>query len=330
MPNDNEQREISPCEVAPEVELFFGDANDAEARIYARLLSNAPPDGWEITGVVTGPTCRFAKTLPAAIRFRSCGPGAGPLAEAIVPDPCFWTPDLPFLYRCHLEVGRLPAGAKPAAPLAGAANGFRIASPHQPGAVRGGDRWLGIRRWGTIGRSLYLDAKRWVPRGVHRDAPTAADLAAAREASAALYVATADDALCLAASQLGVPLFVDLRGAAQIVEEIRRLGQWPAVFAILLDPTFPCGDELRAAARNTLFAARIDGPASTQVPSWAQAIVCTAEKGDGLPPAARQSNVPLIVVRRLPVATSIGEARAACDRLQFDLAPRGDFAGYFV
>src|SRR6516225_4867325 len=84
--------------------LFFGEANEAEARVYARLPSAVPLDGYQLTGRLIGPECCFAKTLPATIPFVDRGPGNGLLTEAIVPDPCFWTPELPFLYRAIVEV----------------------------------------------------------------------------------------------------------------------------------------------------------------------------------------------------------------------------------
>ncbi len=39
---------------------------------------------------------------------------------------------------------------------------------------------------------------------------------------------------------------------------------------------------------------------------------------------------PIVAVRRLSQPAKIEEQRAACDALQRDLAPFGDFAGYIV
>jgi hypothetical protein len=93
------------------LELFFGEATDAEARVYARLPEDGPLDGWEISGTLTGPECRFAQTLRATFSFRDLGPGQGLLAEAIATEPCFWAPDLPFLYRCSVGVQPLGCAA---------------------------------------------------------------------------------------------------------------------------------------------------------------------------------------------------------------------------
>ncbi len=113
------------------LEVFFGDANPAEARVYARTANEK-----SITGQLTGPECEFAKTLPARIPFSPLAGNRG-ISEAIIPDPCFWTPELPFLYRAQLDVG-----------------GDRT------------ERIIGIRRFGVRDRHLHFDGKRFVLRAV--------------------------------------------------------------------------------------------------------------------------------------------------------------------
>jgi hypothetical protein len=308
------------ADLGSQIDLFFGDANEAEARIYARLPSTESLALTNISGRIIGPDCRFAKTLPATIPFVNRGPGAGGvLLEATIPDPCFWTPELPFLYRVTIQIR-------------GETGEFNI------------QRCLGIRRSGAIGRSLYLDGKRWVARGVCRDQAHRSDLFAARQSSAALLLPAGDEALCLEASRLGVPLFVHVAASLRdaqtesrrdsstcLAAEIRRLGQWPAVFVIVLDPALPIGKELRAAARNTLFAARFDGAAvNFALPDWAQLAVCDCDVLKPIATTANDRDIPIVAVRRLPTPIGIADSREACDRLQFDLATSGDFAGYFV
>jgi hypothetical protein len=46
--------------------------------------------------------------------------------------------------------------------------------------------------------------------------------------------------------------------------------------------------------------------------------------------AARQLQLPIIVYRPHADAQTAEQARAACDQLQREAAPLGDFAGYFV
>ena len=335
------------------LELFFGDATDAEARVYARLPGDAPLDGWQLTGTLTGPECRFAKTLPAKFSFRDLGAGQGLLAEAIITEPCFWTPDLPFLYRC--AVGVQPSGCRVAgaggaaeAPVGSTGKRSLPVSPDTGASLRSSpghpaiERLFGIRRLGAIGHSLYLDGERWVARGVCRDRADISDLADARESSAVLCLPSPDDAFCLEASHLGVPLFVDLDGdEALLLPEIRRLAQWPSVFAIILDHSSAIGPEHRAAARNTLFAvtwprlsetraASLGEPRPRAVPDWAQLAICSAVSIDFFAAAIRDCQLPVTAVRQISPNASIPQARSACDRLQFDLAPVGQFAGYLV
>jgi hypothetical protein len=307
---------------AADLEIFFGDANDVEARVYARLPGAAPRDAWEISGKLTGPECQFAKTLPATIGFIDRGTGAGLLAEAVAPDPCFWTPELPFLYRCTIEIRNAKYEVR---------NESVEQSDFESASSFTVDRWIGIRRLGRVGRSFHLDGKRWVARGVCRDRATITDLNVAREAAAALHVPEADEEFCLEASRLGVPLIVGLDvDSAKTLSEIRRLGQWPAVFAIALDPALVGEIEVRAAAKNVLFAARIENMNAMAPPVWADFVICPPNLIDNFAEASNKLTIPIIAVRKSSGAIDVRQGRAACDKLQFDLAPIGDFAGYFV
>jgi hypothetical protein len=300
---------IDPATVAERLELFSGEANEAEARVYARLPADGPLDGWELSGRLIGPECRFSQTLSATIRLSDRGPGAGLLAEAVVPDPCFWTPELPMMYRAIVDVRK--TNAEPCTATA--------------------ERWFGIRRLGTLGRSLYFDGKRWVPRGAYCERATAADLSSARATGTVLRVPSPDDALCLEASRLGVPLLADVRGdAADVAREVRRLGKWPAVFAVVLDPKEMLDKEIRAASRNLLFAACVTSGEAIAIPAWVQLIVWHVDRAPASAIPTGQRQLPIIAVRPLRESAGMAESRAACDRLQYDLAPQGDFAGYFV
>jgi hypothetical protein len=44
-----------------------------------------------IEGLITGPYCAYARTLPATYPIRS--------GQVSIVDPCYWTPELPFLYQ---------------------------------------------------------------------------------------------------------------------------------------------------------------------------------------------------------------------------------------
>lgn len=314
-----------PKASATHLELFFGDASDAVARVYARLPCDETTTGSHLAGELIGPECRFAQTLSARIPFQDRGPGESLLAEAVVPDPCFWTPELPMLYRARIEWKELETKG-----LGPATEGIDIVvSGHAPDkeGSRILEKWLGIRRLGTRGRSLALDAERWVPRGLCVERIGVDDLKAAREANVVLCGPPPDDDVCLEASQHGVPLLIELSAPPeQLADDVRRLGQWPAVFLVVLEPEAAIDATIRESARNLLFAAKFSADEPIVPLPWAQLLLCdvTAES------ASRVSDMPLPILARRRASTQIDAARAACDRLQYDLATAGDFAGYLV
>ncbi len=303
--------------LAERLELFFGEAYQGEARIYARLAGVPDAGPWRIGGQLIGPECRFSHTLPATIPFRSLsGTGLGqretPLAEAILPDPCFWTPDVPLLYRARIELSSAEQRALEAKPVII-------------------ERLFGIRRLGPRGRSFFLDGERWVPRGVQLPQASLADLPAAREAKLLLHVPAADDAFCFEASQIGVPLAVELRSNGhELEQEIRRLAKWPAVFFAVIDGQQPMDFDPRFVARNILFAVRIAGGEPTTPTPGAHAIWCDIGTENTTLAAATTCSIPIIVSRRGEPPGDLATGRGTCDRLQYDLSPAGDFAGYVV
>jgi hypothetical protein len=96
-----------------EIQIFVGDVNNVEGRVYARYTGPAA-GGQEhaghqpirLRGTLRGPYCERAHTLPAEFTFRDLGPKKTGLAEVIVPDPCTWSHDLPHLYQADVEVYR--------------------------------------------------------------------------------------------------------------------------------------------------------------------------------------------------------------------------------
>ena len=132
--------------LADRVQVFFGASDPAQARIYAQLELPeslfADQADLRLSGRLIGPDCEFAHTLPARIPIvQRDASQASLLAEAVVPDPCFWTPELPFQYRAEIQLHR----------------DDRLLASWQ--------RRLGIRRLGARGRFLFFDGKRFVLRG---------------------------------------------------------------------------------------------------------------------------------------------------------------------
>ena len=234
---------------------------------------------------MTGPYCEYAQTLPATIPLVDLGPGPSLLAQAVVPDPCFWTPELPFLYRARIELR---------------SDGDVLDVVERP---------LGIRPLGSRGRRFYYEGRPWVLRGVHQPSASTSDLGEFREASAALFVDDPDDDLCTLASQVGVLIVANLRSdPASLPQSILRLAQHAAVgFIVLAD--LPDAINPRTLAPNVVFVQRHDR--SGQPPSpWASALLCNDI--EHLP----ASPLPLIVCRAENEAQSIAELRALCDVLQ--------------
>jgi hypothetical protein len=87
-----------------QIEITVGDVTDIEARLVARYLG--PSIGIELRGTLRGPFCEHARTLPAELAFHKTGGSSAAGAEAIVPDPCMWTPEMPHLYQADVEAIR--------------------------------------------------------------------------------------------------------------------------------------------------------------------------------------------------------------------------------
>ena len=89
-----------------QIEIFVGDVNDVEARVYARYVGAGERGVAEdqriiLRGTLRGPYCEGSRTLPAEIAF--CDTGKPGEIQALIPDPCTWSPELPHLYHVHVE-----------------------------------------------------------------------------------------------------------------------------------------------------------------------------------------------------------------------------------
>ncbi len=293
-----------------ELEIFFGEANNAAARVYARWIEEALPEHCQWAGRVVGPTCAYSQTLSATIPLRRKSPAAAQrtagdstgaaLAEAVVPDPCFWTTELPFLYRVEVELRR----------------GREV--------VASAERPLGIRRLGADRRRLLFESRGWVARGVDvREVPET-PLAEWRAADLAMIVDAPDDALCEAASRLGVLLIAELpESEPSLAAELRRLARWPAVAMALLPERAELDAASRRAAKNLLVGQRVQ---QTKI----DVVVCEDLAADDIAALAAEVEVPVLAQRRAGWCDDLAQARHACDLLQRDLAGSGEFAGFLV
>ena len=189
------------------------------------------------------------------------------------------------------------------------------------------ERTVGIRPLGARGRDLLFDGHRWVLRGVLADEVSASELAEWHDAPAVMVVRGVDEALLTAATRVGVLVVVDLETTEADV--VRRLARWPAVGLVVLPRG--CSADVARASGNLLLGERFAAGEAVEPAAWADVVL--VEVGASLPDfAARIAHCdkPALAVRPAGRLASVGAGRAACDRLQADLASHGEPAGYIV
>jgi|GEM_PF-4595097 len=281
-----------------QLEVFFGRATPAEARIYARIPAVGLPAGARLTGSVRGPKSAFSHTLSATIPLVDLGPGAARVAEAVVPEPCFWTPGMPYLYevRVSLEVG-----------------GQAWAQSEQ---------MLGIRPMGSSHRRLVLEGKPWILRTVEPSDFTIESLIPWREAKASLVLSHPGDAECRAASEQGVGL-VAMVNEGDIAAELRRLSRWPAVMLAVVPADFDPGQVPPPA--NLMLGVRMP---LGKPPAWAK-VVLAEPTGNSSEDWRGQvgADVSLIAVKTTEDERTVQSAAQSLAEFEGAFAA-GEWAGY--
>lgn len=289
----------------PLLDVFFGELTVHRASVYARLPRPVDDAGVKISGEVRGPRCRSAQTLPLSVPLVDLGQGPTLLARAVVPDPTFWSPDVPAIYDVTVNL------------------------LHHGQTLATARRSIGFRPVGVRNGQFRSEAKNWVLRGVCTSSTTAAAIAEWQTTSSA-YVAEYYVDRFVEASELGVIAIADLDAKQDISLQLRQLALHPAAAVAIVRVGPGVNLKLTGIAPNVLLAQALPalGPFTPQ--AWAQAI--WAESADSALLSTLQSNgkLPIIAVRKLGTPAQIGEARAACDDLQRDLASVGQFAGYVV
>ncbi|MBC7855309.1 MAG: hypothetical protein IAF94_17920 [Pirellulaceae bacterium] len=284
------------------LDVFYGELTPARATVYARLEGLENASGLSLAGFVRGPRCFYSTTLLSTYPLSDAGPGPSLLAKALVPDPCYWSPETPNIYDVTVELCR----------------GNDI--------IASDVRQIGFKPLGISGRFFTWEGKPWVLRGVTKQSTTEEDFALWRAQCAVLCqrpLAGIEVEMCRASEQ-GVLCFCslplqDLFGEDRVVNYLRKLVRFPAV-AIIVSQR-PLHKKLQRTAPNLLFVQEEmdEFDASTL-------LLGKAERADAL----QTVNLPVIIHRSLSHPLEIAEARAACDKLQADLAPYGQFAGYIV
>jgi hypothetical protein len=279
--------------------------------------SSWPAAAKNVKLAIYGPKCAYARTLPTTFSPTHRGPGQ---AEFLVQDPCYWTPALPFLYELIVEGSQLAAAAG-ATVLQGKAGEARIG--------------FGLRRLASRRNSLYLEGKRFVPRGVNCDAVTPAALEQAHDAEVALIARTPPLDVLRQANQRGVLIIADQRGHP--LDQAPWLGDaaplFPSVIMTIFDARQMRELERIEAAGDSLIAIAVgsnDAPPEATPAMRRCAIAVELAAGERPPGWVANCGRPVIAIRRGGAYADFQAARAACDRLQADLAPQLDLAGYFV
>ena len=289
-----------------ELDVFYGELTVNRALVYARLPRIEEPGDWKLSGLVRGPRCLHAQTLPVTVPLVDQGPGPTLVARALLADPCFWWPDLPAIYDVTIKLQR---GTE---------------------TVATARREIGLRALGVRGRNLALNGKRWVLRGVSTTSATERLPRAWHEAAAAYISAGADPEALAEASQWGAiaVVYVEQHGE-EAVRRLRELSRHPGVAIVVIRGSLPTHFKKLDAAPNLLLAQERGSATTAEVESWADLLVIKADDLTRLS-ISLGSDKPAIAIRRLDPLDSVADARAACDVLQRDLAPMGQFAGYVV
>jgi hypothetical protein len=298
---------MQKCELLGQLDLICGDMSPNVARVFARLpLPDASGDWW-LRGHLRGPESVYSATLPATVTMRDLGAGPTLLAAITVPDPCFWSPTSPMLYQARVELMR------------------------DRDTVEVTELPLGMRRLGTSRRDLVLESKRWVLRAADRSNAATPELETWHDTETAMWISPPDFDLCREASRRGVLLVTELTGPLEVLQrQVRQMACWPAAAISVLRGDLPEGANPSEWNPNMLFAQRFAADEPLEPAPWCQIALCEVDDPARFARRTAPLTIPVVAVRPFDQPATIETLRAGCDRLQRDLAPYGDYAGYIV
>ncbi len=285
------------------LDVFWTELSPNRAVVYARLTGHEYRADWRLTGTIRGPHSARHETLPATIAFQDLGPGPTQLARAVVPDPSDWSPQAPNVYQIIIELHR--EGSEP----------LRT------------ERRIGFKPIRAAERYLLREGKTWVPRGVLVEWVSEADYLPVREHQPVLVLPSLTEPTLEWASQQGAYVAVRFSGTTDaIARDLRRFAAWPAAWLAIIDCA--AGFDYREVAPNLVLAQVLQDECRLQ--PWCQALWAADSLGPAMLRGCLGLGKPTLVYRNDPRQPSLLEVRASCDALQRDLAPIGQFAGYFV
>lgn len=276
-----------------QLNLIVAERTENHARI---VLAPRDDSGIaQISGVVRGPYSDFSKTLTSDSEIKVASDGS---YVALVVEPCYWTPNLPFWYDLRLTVTL------------------------ENGTSREEVISIGIKRFYCEQRNFLLEGKRVVLRGMSAGSLIDEEIITARKYETALIVKNITEQSCAVADRLGVPLVIDLRGDDLAMAGI--LDWHAAVMLVLIDANQVDALDLWN-TRVAVCSPTDSGESIVRCDAYAVEL----EPGDRPPTWAAICDKPVIAIRK-DSDPEIRTARANCDKLQAELAPEFDLAGYFV
>lgn len=321
------------------LQVRYGRCDDLRAEIFVAAERPADTTGpARLAGTLSGPECRRSWTLPTTAPLVDLGPGpagrpAALLAQVVLTEPSFWTPELPSRYRLEARIVRGDVD------------------------VGGCDVRIGLRRSGIRRRSFWLEGRRWVPRGI---AVAADGVSVPAFHAAATMAVVADPPLRLLeeADEHGLAVLAvlaDARGRPLPPETaVERLITW-ALHASVVLAVVPAGARLAAGEiartagrrRGTMLLGMVvpgcEPPA--EAPEGIDFLAVELDADSPHPAWREPGSLPRLAWRRGPVPAAdckpdTSPDRRGCDRLQADLAAWGlaggqeqlpwDWAGYVV
>lgn len=83
-------------------EISITEVSEVAARVVVRYTAEADA----LEGLLRGPYCATAHTLPAEYPLHTVAAADLPTVAAVITDPCLWSPELPHLYRIEVRAAR--------------------------------------------------------------------------------------------------------------------------------------------------------------------------------------------------------------------------------
>ncbi len=283
------------------VSIRLREPTESSVRVTLVASSDVDLNGaWELYG----PRCEYGRTLASTFRTRATSDGK---VEFLVTEPCYWSPTMPFLY----ELRRTDALA------------------------HGATHTFGLRQLIAHGRNLRLGGERVVLRGAVCNTLDGASASRAHAAECSVALSSIEEFRISEASRLGASVLLDATRFDGDLAALIEMCSWQPAAAImaLSRERLELTRELPSGARGILLAQRFDSRDWDDANSMANGvgvIVATLDDGERPPAWMASCGRPVVAIRGGATYADFVEARAGCDRLQADLAPEFDLAGYFV